>query len=481
MIKSSIKKVTKSCYFPMLILSISMWLILLRVGLKDGSDDTAHLAYLSQFGVIKWLYNRIVTWQPRIFSDLTYAMLINNLSAWRIINSTLLSILMISISKLSTEGKEGLTDNYKLSVSTFACCLFYFISPYVITSGMIWYTGSFYYLWPVTAMMISIIPFYYAVSGSTTKYKNLNIVFYITTICSCYNEQTLAIIFCFSSICFGYLRFSNRKISKTLIIQYILIIVNGIIFYALSQIADRIVMEVFWYTGFDMLSLIDKLFQGVNWTNYHYINSSNLLMLIVTIELFILIRKKKFEIKTISMIPLIFFLLRVIPLNTIFSSFNINNIDTQVYTGSISPYSFEELLYNYFYNTTKVMSSNMLSGSIIDFLPSFSGFFIMLFITVLLWIALRKKEDKILMVSLYLAALASGYVVGFSPTIFASRSRIFFVGNILVLLIAVKLFCEILSYENVHFPRWINYIFVGLAALIWFQFLSQFVTGILWL
>lgn len=475
MIENSNKKVIKN-YFPMIILSLSIWVILLRIGLKDGTDDTAHIAYLSQYGVLKWIYNRIITWQPCIFSDLTYALLINNLSIWRIFNSIVLFVLMFSISKISV-GR--INDDYKLEVNSFACCLFYFISPYVIISGVMWYSGS-PYLWLTTAMIVSIIPFYYEISRRPIVYKNLNIIFWVTTIYASYSVQQLAIIFCFSTICIVYLKICRRKVNKELIIQYILIILNGAIFYVLSQIGDRITKEVHWYVGFDMLSFIDKLFQGINWTNYHYINSSNILMLILSIELFLIIRNIKPEIKILSMIPMTFFMLRVIPLNALFSNFNINNSNVHFWTGKLNPYMFEEVLYNHFYDTAKIMPNNMFSDSIFNFLPSYSGFFIMLFISILLWVALPNKDDKISIVSLYFAALVSGYVLGFSPTIIASGNRIFFVGNILILLITVKLFYEIL-HNDMYYYKWEKYIFIVLAMLMWLQYATHFASGILWL
>ncbi len=478
MIKDKVKKLSRSEYLPMMFFSLGIWILMLRMGLREGSDDTVYLTQIEESGIFQWIYNRTLTWQPRIYSDIATAILIDKLFLWRVLTALMLTLIMICISKMvinNLEYREAFAVNY------FICCVFFFISPYVITSAVMWFTGSFHYLWPVTAMIVALVPFYYAVVNKSTVYKNLNAIFGIAAICACYTEQTIAILVCFGTLSIGYLFLYRIKINKSLCIQYILILVNSSIYFLLSQISDRMSAELHWYVGFDMLSIIDKIFQGINWTNYHYINSSNLLMLVMSILLFTIIAKKNGSlVKVLGAVPMVFLIGNMIPFDALFQNINNNNTNAQFWSNNINPYQFNTYLNDYFYNTTKVNTGNLLDSSLGNMIPSFIGLFILLFISGLLWIAFDKKEDKFLTVILYLAALASGYAISFSPTIFASGSRIFFVGNILIIFVTAKLLCEFLK-NKILYPKWSRYIFLGIALLIWFQLAVQFASGILWL
>lgn len=478
MIKKKLKKIYDSTYFPMIILFLAIWIVLLRIGLIEGSDDTAHFEALSQNSIFEWLKNIILTWQPRIYADIMYALFLDKLPLWRILNSLHLVALLFCIFKLADDNIDK--KNARV-LSGFLCCIFFFISPYVITSGLMWYTGSFFYLWATTAMMVALVPFCYAIKEKSIVYKNLNVLFAIAAICGSYIEQANAILVCFGSLCILYLYLCKKPIQKNVIIQYILVIINCSTYWLLNTLGNRLNAEVHWYIGFDMLSLVDKVFQGINWTNYHYINSSSLLMLIIATLLFLVIYKKgnAFE-KLIGALPMIFFIIRILPFDIIFKNININNSNAQYYTGATNPYSFETYLNNFIYNTSQVNPQNLLDKSYGKLLPSFIGLFVMLFIAVLLWIAFDNKADKFLASILYVAALASGYIIGFSPTIYASGSRVFFVGNVLMIYVAAKLLNELLRLKVI-VPKWVKVVFLILTMLFWFIILFQFTNSILWL
>jgi hypothetical protein len=65
-----------------------------------------------------------------------------------------------------------------------------------------------------------------------------------------------------------------------------------------------------------------------------------------------------------------------------------------------------------------------------------------------LFFAFKEMKNRLLAGLLYLSALASGVIMGFSPTVFASGSRPFFLANILMILLCILLIKEGIGYKE---------------------------------
>jgi hypothetical protein len=71
---------------------------------------------------------------------------------------------------------------------------------------------------------------------------------------------------------------------------------------------------------------------------------------------------------------------------------------------------------------------------------------------------MEDKKNGLIIGLLYFASICSVLVLGFSPTIFASASRIFVLADLLLILINVALAVEILKEEKNRL--WIDYIVI---------------------
>ena len=478
-VKISGKSLFNKSYLPFVIFAVAIFLILFRVNFKLEADEGVWFKILKDLGSLGFIKYYTFSWQPRIFSMLGFLFFRSNIVLWRLLSTFFATVGMFCISKMCYMDEFG-EKQFKINI--FICCLFFFIAPYVITSGMMWVAGSLNYLWPTVVMLIALIPFIYAIYEKAVAFNLLYIVILIATVCACYNEQTIAVLVCFGGLSIVFLFLYRRSIPKLLIFQYILIVLNSGVFLYLSKYGDRITQELHYYPDFRMLSIVDKIFQGVNWTNFHFINSSNLLFLIISVLVFVNIyQKNKLSIPLhfFSGIPMLYNIYNIVPFNVIMKNININNSNAVYYTATTSPYSIDDVLYNNFFNTMLANPGNFNHG-IKELMPTIVGFAIILYVVVLLYIAFDRKEDKFVIIILYFAALASGYVLGFSPTIFASGSRIFYVSNILLIFIAAKLFVQSIKSGFIY-SRLIKCSFVLFAVLLWLQFVLYFPSAILWL
>ena len=90
--------------------------------------------------------------------------------------------------------------------------------------------------------------------------------------------------------------------------------------------------------------------------------------------------------------------------------------------------------FEYLYDVDSVLNKfffNPMEG----ILPSIISLFIITQIGIMLFYVLDDFDHRYLVMLLYLASLCSGYVLGLSPTIFASGPRVFFLSDILIVII----------------------------------------------
>lgn len=454
-IKNIFKEFLKSEYAPFLYFALIIFMIMLKMTIKDGSDDTVSIKQLSEMSALKWVYLRATTWQPRISVDLAVALVNFNIPIWKFNTVAISTMLVITISYILN---HKLNIEKKRLINILVCSSFFLIAPHVITASVLWCTGSYYYLWSALALILSLAPFYYAIKEEKITYKNMYIVYFFASAYASYVEQPFAILICFGIFTFIYLFINNKKIPKMLVGQYIFIITNVIIYFSIGGVNIREQAELYWYRDYTMLSSIDKIFQGINWSNYQLINSSNVLMSVFTCLIFVTIwiKNKDKVVRFFSIMPFIFIILSVLPIESIFS--NISYLQDP-YTGEVFHLDMAHIFRDGIFNCMLARPNNFLTG-FKYLLPSAICFTVILFISVLLFIVFEKVEDKIVAVILYFASLASSYVISFTPTIFASRYRVFFITDILIVLLIGMVMKELLK-EDFTLKHKLMKVFIG--------------------
>jgi hypothetical protein len=239
--------------------------------------------------------------------------------------------------------------------------------------------------------------------------------------------------------------------------QYVFGLINITVYILAPGTRVRAGKEIQWYLDFQMLTPVDKVFQAVNWTNRHYITASNLLFFIFTVLIFAVYfnryRKENTSLVIASSLPALFCLGRLIPFNVLLSRVAnyqhgmTPNFYQDESTKQIT-IDIEKSLDKLFYNTMSAGPNNINTGWS-SLLPSILTLTVLLFAAVLLMNAFSNKALNFFTTILYLAALTTGYIMAISPTIFASGSRVFFIGDVLILLIIGILLKEIITDSNI--------------------------------
>ena len=443
---------------PILIMYIFMYKIC-KVLLSDD-DEVYRDAFNNLPTFISWIKEVLALWSGRIpILALTNFFMHLPLRIFRICNAFIFTSIIISINIISNIILDDLkTENRrKLLYVTFA--LIFFVDIVVLSGGAFWLCGSLNYLWPFAFMLISIIPFIALLKNKKLKSKYY-IVFMLSNLICCFSEQSGAVLVAFGLLTIIYCIYNKIKPDKLLIVHYIMIAIITILSLKAPGNSVRFFAEqTRWYPEFAMLSMGDKLLQGyINLAN-HIVNYATLLLFILSISIAYLITRNseiKKHNKFISLIPVIYFGLRLIPFNQhtqkineslfVFNRFGLNN------------------LYNYAENT-----------------KIFLSFIILAILAIELIYVWKNKKNGIITSILYCAGMCSAMAMSISPTIFASGNRTFFATDFIIILINTILIGEIFKkVENKESKISIIIILLVFASVFYINICSNWLEAVIW-
>lgn len=450
-LKDKINKIYDSPSFPIIVFMAAIFLMICRIQVLPGNDDSWFQAGIADQGVLQWVFNRYFNWSGRVSVELVLGLVNYNMVLWKILNTLMSGALILVISKFILSDSD--TNTMKRNIIIFICCSFFFFYPYEITSSIVWCTGSFYYLWTVTAMLCALLPFYNEILGRKTKYKITYWAYFISSFYAAYFEQTSAILVCFGLITLIYLIVNKIKVKRILAIQYLFILLNFGIAMLAPGTKVRSIQEIHWYPNYENISLIQRVFESINWTNTHILITSSIFTLSF-LGMIVYICRKKYDSKIIrffSVIPAIFVLVRMIPFNNLTS--RLLNYQHNLFENPYQDYNkeivldIEGALDKLFYTPMSYLNDE--TSQFARLIPAIVCLSVVLFIAILIAYCFKRKEEQLVYTLLYLAALAASYIMFISPTIYASGNRIFFVGDCIILIIGGNLLKQIFSMSSI--------------------------------
>jgi hypothetical protein len=419
------------------------------------ADDVKWLSQEIFKNPITWMLHGAKDYQPRLVSDFLASLLHTHLMIWKIFNAFCLAISVYLTANISI-SKNGCKNIDNKSLRFFVAGGLFLIYPNVLSMGYYWYAGSFSYSIPYAFMLIAAMPFIKAMRGDFDRvhFQGLTIwkaiLFMIISAAACYTEQKAAFLIVFCSIALVFCLLKKIKISKTLYVLYGWIFVNSTIFIIWNEfLSYRRKFEKFaFYPNFDSISIIGKIFQSVNYTNFHIIYQSFLFLTASILICYVLFKKYSDIKKYLGFIPLLYVLNVFLPFETIFSH------------NSSSP----SLIWrnNIFYDFYKIAMPDNFSGNVI---PAMITLFVIFVFGILLFFLFDDNSEKVLAVVFYGASLSLGYILGFSSTIFASGSRIFYVPDLLFLILFGMIANCFLSIASKNIKNVIMFIFSIVSIL----------------
>jgi len=458
-------------YIPFILFFLLFFALLQPIELLSKTDDVANFDLLDDLGLFGWLAHRADMWQLRLFSDFFYAVFVNNVGLWKLVNAIVAGLLVLGLWRASF-GRNFLENvptrgRTLLLASSLICLLFFFIYPNTVTSASVWFTGSFNYLWPATALIFGLTPFLFFLRGDEPYDKKIWIpIGIIASFCAGFTEQTTLVALGVSALILLYALFKKRKLPVWLIVHFAVIVACAAVFlfsvFSSSRLTEG--SELSLFPEFDTFGKRDMLQLGVHMYTTHLLRSSSLLFLTLALLAGILaftrLKEHHTFFKAMALFPAFYILLNVLPFRYILAGTWTHPVQTEkIETASSALLNDPALWFDFLYRVPP-LGWGLEPHDLFMASMAFAAVLCMFFT---LFCAFRDAAGKITAFLLYLAAFGSGIIMGFTPTVFASGNRPYFIANILILLICALLIREGMTSGN----KKISENFLGRTKISW--------------
>lgn len=436
-VRMSLKRVQSGPAVPFATFFVAMLLIMAQVRLREG-DDNVFSATLAHFrNIIEFSRGFYHIWSGRILAGSVLAVFLSHrLLFWRIANSLILLLLAVSVYALCMPRRPGILPLKKQAFGAGVCCLILLQPVVVFSSGAAWVTGSTFYVWPVAFGLFSLLSFRHLLLEE--RDPAWCFFFYIPAgVFGANIEQMAAVLVCleFCILLFHVIR--RRRLAVLPVIQWVsTTAMAAVTLLAPGNMVRKTAETVLWYPSFDMYSRLDKLFLGVSLTLGNLFGSAQALMLVAALLVFALQWNKGRVRLAVSALPVLYLLLRVLPIRT---------LTERAFAG---PFDFQDVVDKVLFDFSRVSPAN--AYAIKDYLPFFAGCVVCLLMVWLIFDVFASKRVGALAALCMLAALLSSTVIGFSPTLYASGNRVFFVTDALLCVVCAFLLAERLRVRPVH-------------------------------
>lgn len=364
--------------------------------------------------------NRYMTWSSRFFSDWLTYFFAQHFFLFKILNSVVCTLFIYLIYKLVGRLEKNSSFNTCLICIFFVC-----MYPWKDMESAGIATTMIFYLWPFTALLYVIY--------ILIKYNNNNklsikeyIIYSISLIFSVTVEQTVTYIIIFSLMFIGYN--IKNKIKNTMNVYTFIVSILGLIFILICPgLLNRFVIELGWYSTYEMLSFMDKLSLGINSTMFHFIKVSDamILYLFFLIGLLIVVWNKYID-KYYCILMMFNFIWIIIGLHI--------NVNDSIVVGM---------------ETFKMIDGmNIISFS--GYLPTLISILLLLWPCIGLYLVYNENNKKcFIMIFIYLFSFFDRIIMGFSPTIFASSTRTYLPVFIMLILLNCIIYIKIFNKNRI--------------------------------
>lgn len=429
-----------------------IFLALTRIGYSDG-DDAFFYQHSTSMKFSEFLSWRYGTWSGRLSSEaLAYVVFNLGLGFWRVANALMLVLLPAGILRL---GKAAVFENREFGQQNIWAAVRYpllLASGYLLMSVMtlgysaIWVSGSIFYTWSFTAGVWAMVPFADAVFGSG-EFRRRQFLYAIPCgiLAAMAMEQMGAVLIAFEALSILSLRLQKRKIPVMIWIQLALTFASFSLLLFAPGNALRVEAEtVRWLPEFQNLALGNRLFMTAQWILSSFANESKAFFIAIWVAGILLLKKENG--KFYAVLVALFVLVAILPYAGIhaFSEMGIGYIDIEQCLTELPTWE-------------KMTVQNRVAF--------FWWMAAVIFTQALIW----KVSNRSRWISLvFWGGIASEAMLFFSPTIYASGARVYYLTDLLYLFLILWLSMRM---EN---ERKKNLYIAGTVAFGAFHFLSQY-------
>lgn len=463
----------KWIYFAFWILmAAGIFLILTSVGYSDG-DDTYFYEHTNAMGFLEYLSWRYETWVGRMAGEaLVYVTFHLGLGFWRVMEALMMVLLPAGILELgcktagyrsffdlAANGKENLWNTVRYPF--LLACGYFLMSVMTLGYAAVWVNGSIFYTWTFTAGVWAMMPLADA-AFETGAFSPKQLIYALpcSVIAAMSIEQMGAVLLAFEVLAIFKMLFDVQenlhirkkdagKVPVTVWIQFAVTAAAFLILFRAPGNAIRVETEIAaWMPGYRELTAGGHLFLTMQWLVSSFANEGRAFFLVIWIVGLVFYREQgcaAVNNKIFEFITMVFIIIGVAP-------YIFGNHLTEMGLGGIN---IEECL-------MEIPSWQTMTGA--ERLNFFVWVAAVIFTVVFLWIVTK----SVFVEMVYLGGIASEAIMHFSPTIFASGARVYYLTDLMFLFLILWMLLRLQSEKKR------NVCIVGVFVLGIVNFLSQY-------
>ena len=420
-------------------------LLFIHLFMNYASDDIWFSKQLSEQSLFKFLDFRYHNWSSRIVIEAVLVLITRtNINIWRVLDTFAYTISAYCIIKFANNK-----NNKNIIFLGIPLVLMY---PYEEMSSAGWVATTLNYSWCFAAGMLSFLP----IVNKSRNEKTSVFIYIISILGLLYatnQEQSCALIFGFNSLYLLNTIIKKEKINKYNIIALLISTLALVFILTCPGNSSRNSIEMAqWYPEFKKFGLLQKSYFGIITTLGILLNNKIILTIfyiILSISMSLKTDKKIF--KYFAYINIIFILsitlLRPILLN-IYPRIEVV-LDLFMYQG-----------------IPNIRDKNTLITIAL-------GLYILISICLMLFITYGKKN--LFPLILFIAGFMSRFIIGFSPTIFASGFRTALYLYLIIIMLTLMLISKLYEEKRIT-NKWDMVLKVTFIVISIYTYVNTFIT-----
>ncbi|MCR5343161.1 MAG: DUF6056 family protein [Butyrivibrio sp.] len=409
-------------YIPFFIsgLIVASFLCVVPLTHDDLNAYNSFAKSASLLEMLSYVYERLFTWSSRFIIEF-FLLIFEKMPKplWAFFSGLFWMVLQWGMSKL-------ITDKPEIELNIFIA-LMSLIFPFRTWSSAGWIATSFTYLTPIAAGLITLFPLRYVyMDVDKKKISFIKAAGYTLIMIYACNLEQMAV-----AIAFIYLVMASYEIVSKRVdyfhVWMLILAVSGVL-AAMVNPGNRARTAADtgrWFPSYGMLSLFDKLEMGVTTTASWLMRAQNMFWIVVSFMLFVAIYKKYRSVgsRLIGVLPLLLYFVFVLGRSTI---------------GSFIPY---------LSRITREVPRNGIMNPSTAFSPSSVCSWIsmgLLYVSIVIAVMLicENAQELSFWMSLLFAGFGSRWMMGLSPTIYASGFRTCMILAVFLMTIGGIAFCR---------------------------------------
>lgn len=370
--------------------------------------------------MLNYVYERLFTWSSRFIIEF-FLLIFEKMPKpmWALFMGLFWILLQWGMSKL-------ITDKPDMELNIFIA-LMSLMFPFRIWSSAGWIATSFTYLTPIALGIISLFPVRYVyMDTDKEKVSFIKAAGYTLLMIYACNLEQMAVAIAFVYLVIIFYEIVNKRVDFFHVWMLILAVAGVLAAMVNPGNGSRTAADTeHWFPSYGMLSIFDKLEMGVTTTASWLMRAQNLFWFVVSFMLFVAVCKKYRSVgcRAIGVLPFLITFIFTLGRSTI---------------GSLVPY---------LSRITREVPRNGLMNPDTAFSPSsICGWILigLLYVSIIMAVMLfcENVQELCFWMSLLFAGFGSRWMMGLSPTIYASGFRTCMILAIVMMIIGGIAFCR---------------------------------------